>query len=435
MRATTLTGSRIRERRTILGIKQADLARRAGVSPSYLNLIEHNRRKIAGKLLNDIADALDVEPAILSQGAEAALVAGLREAAGVQESDAELDRIEEFAGRFPGWAKLISETSARIAEYETTVQALSDRLTHDPHLAASLHEMLTMVTAIRSTASILAEPGDISPEWQARFHRNINEDSARLAETSQALVAYLDTLDDASSQATSPQDEADGVLAEHAFHFPSIEAGEEGPDEIGERLGNTLSASARTIFETVLARYAEDAAQLPLEDLEAGVAEFGIDPVALSHHFREAPDRILRRLATLPAKGTRPSMGLAVCDRSGAMIFRKPLDAFPLPRHGAACTLLPLYAALHRPGVMVSELLEQPGQTAPEFVSYAFAAQTGPAPLNRVPLYQSHMLIVPVTAERPPLPLARIGVSCRICPRGGCPGRREPSLLAEERGL
>ena len=50
-----ITGTRVRERRIDRGIRQADLATSVGISPSYLNLIEHNRRRIAGKLLSQIA--------------------------------------------------------------------------------------------------------------------------------------------------------------------------------------------------------------------------------------------------------------------------------------------------------------------------------------------------------------------------------------------
>ena len=46
MPRTALTGTRVRERRLLLGLKQADLARTAGISPAYLNLIEHNRRRV-----------------------------------------------------------------------------------------------------------------------------------------------------------------------------------------------------------------------------------------------------------------------------------------------------------------------------------------------------------------------------------------------------
>ena len=62
MTRDALTGSRIRERRVMAGQKQADLAKRIGISASYLNLIEHNRRRIGGKLLLNIAAALGVEP-------------------------------------------------------------------------------------------------------------------------------------------------------------------------------------------------------------------------------------------------------------------------------------------------------------------------------------------------------------------------------------
>ena len=50
MAREALAGTRIRERRIMTGLKQADLARNLGISASYLNLIEHNRRRIGGKL-------------------------------------------------------------------------------------------------------------------------------------------------------------------------------------------------------------------------------------------------------------------------------------------------------------------------------------------------------------------------------------------------
>lgn len=72
-----LTGTRIRERRIMQGMRQAELAQKAGISASYLNLIEHNRRRIGGKLLLSLAEVLGVEPSILSEGAEAAMLATL----------------------------------------------------------------------------------------------------------------------------------------------------------------------------------------------------------------------------------------------------------------------------------------------------------------------------------------------------------------------
>ena len=139
-----LTGTRIRDRRVMAGIKQSALAREIGISASYLNLIEHNRRRIGGKLLLDIASALGVEVSALTTGAEAALVATLREAGSdTPMAPGELDRAEDFAGRFPGWADALAQTHRRLAALEHTIEVLSDRLTHDPQVAASVHEVLS----------------------------------------------------------------------------------------------------------------------------------------------------------------------------------------------------------------------------------------------------------------------------------------------------
>ncbi len=98
-----LTGARIRSRRLDRQISQSDLAARVGISASYLNLIEHNRRRIGGKILNDIARERVLEVAVLADGAERGLVEALRAAAASQaQAGAETDQSEDFAARFPG---------------------------------------------------------------------------------------------------------------------------------------------------------------------------------------------------------------------------------------------------------------------------------------------------------------------------------------------
>ena len=66
-----IPGTRIRQYRRDMGVTQAALARKVGISPSYLNLIEWNKRPIAGTLLRKIAEALDLtgrSPAARSAG-------------------------------------------------------------------------------------------------------------------------------------------------------------------------------------------------------------------------------------------------------------------------------------------------------------------------------------------------------------------------------
>ena len=50
-------GSKVRALRRREGLSQADLAAKLGVSASYLNLIEHNRRPLSAGLLIKLAQA------------------------------------------------------------------------------------------------------------------------------------------------------------------------------------------------------------------------------------------------------------------------------------------------------------------------------------------------------------------------------------------
>ncbi len=426
MGSDTLTGSRIRDRRVMAGQKQADLARQIGISASYLNLIEHNRRRIGGKLLLQIADALEVEPNMLTEGAEAALIATLREAADqVGLAGQEADRADEFAGRFPGWADVIATTRRRVIALEQTVEALTDRLAHDPHLAASMHELLSTAAAIRSTASILADDEAIEPAWRKRFHANINEDSRRLADSAQDLINNLEADQGARDAASSPQEEVEQFLAEHGYQFPMLEkaGGDAGGETLIDQAAALRSPAARHIARGVLAQVARDAALLPLHRLEAEVADIGPDPAALARNLNQAPARVLRRMAALPDL----KAGLVVCDRSGTVIFRKSVDGFTVPRHGSCCPLWPLFSALGQPGMLVSERVTQLGRAQAHFTAFATCEAQSVPDYNVPPLVQSVMLLLPLAAGG--ASSLDVGSTCRVCPSPTCKARREPSIL------
>lgn len=423
-----LTGSRIRERRVMAALRQADLAREIGISASYLNLIEHNKRRIGGKLLLDIAAALQVEPQTLTEGAEATLIAALREAADEAGlSGPEADKADEFAGRFPGWADVLARTRRRVAALEATVEALTDRLGHDPHLAASMHELLSTAAAIRSTASILAETKTLQPEWRDRFHANLHEDSDRLSASAQALVAYLDAETTAENAASSPQEEVEVFLAAHDFSFDALEGGGDPLARIDDMLSGeaTLrSPAARYIAKAMLRQIARDAHALPLATLRAAIDDIGADPMTLAQHLDQPAGRILRRIASLPEMGT----GLVVCDRSGTVIFRKSVEGFSVPRHGACCPLWPLFAVLGQPGMVMTQKVSQLGRAQAQFDSFATCEALAAPQYNAPPLVQSVMLLVPVPAGGSAgVP---VGATCRVCPQDNCVARREPSILS-----
>lgn len=427
-----MIGNRIRDRRVIMGLKQSELAREVGISPSYLNLIEHNRRRIGGKVLLLLADKLQVEPTLLSEGSEAALLDGLRVAAhALQGQSAELDRTEEFAGRFPGWAQLVLALHQKAETLEQTVKTLTDRLANDPHLAASLHDVISTVTAIRSTASILVETKELEPEWSARFHRNLNEDSRRLAEGAEALVHYLEGAPDTDDEIRSPLDEMHAFLAEHAYRFDSVER-HLGDSDIPRLVAEARSLStdhARQLSDTWLRRAYEDARRLPMQSLNKAIDLLGLHPDLLARQLQVDLPLLFRRMASLDPQAYGP-VGLVICDGSGTLTFRKPIPGFAVPNAAGACTLWPLYRALHSPLHSVDAVLEQAGGQREPIQSYSVAEVKQPPKLGEAGLMQAYMLLLPGRVDEGNSPI-EVGASCRICSRTTCPARREPSLLSE----
>ena len=219
-----LVGTRIREQRRSKGMTQAALAGLSEISPSYLNLIEHNKRSVAGRVLISIAKALEVSPSDLTEGIESQVLSELQEAAASQpDVKPETDSIEELIGRFPGWSRLVANLFRQIRDQDKTIEALSDRLTHDPFLGENMHAMLTNVTAIGSTASILNSIEDMPDLRRQRFLRNIEDDATRLSEAVRELTAYFDHSADREPGAATPEEELDHWLARNAYHFPLLD--------------------------------------------------------------------------------------------------------------------------------------------------------------------------------------------------------------------
>lgn len=426
-----LTGTRIRERRQDQQISQSDLARAVGISPSYLNLIEHNRRRVGGKLLHDLAQVLEVAPAALSEGAEGMLVSGLWEAAAAEPAiSAEVSRAEEFAGRLPGWAALVVEQARRLTAMQAQVQVLSDRLTHDTDLASALHQVISAVTAIHSSASILVDAEDPGREWTARFLGNIHEDSEKLATSSRALARYLDRAD-SDGGTRLPHEEVERFLDEAGHYFPALETGDTA--ELGALVAAMRARcgdAAAGLFAQWLETARADAACLPLAGFSAVAAGLNHDPVALARHFSVELAPVLRRLALLPPGQGHLQSGLAVCDGAGALTHLKTTASFALPRIGAGCPLWPLYQALGRPGQALSALVEMPGDGAVRLRCYAIAGPRGGPSFDDPPVMEAVMLVVPATAEERSAPVRQVGPTCRFCPREACAARREPSLYS-----
>jgi predicted transcriptional regulator/transcriptional regulator with XRE-family HTH domain len=419
-----LAGSRIREKRLDRGLRQAAVAETVGISASYLNLIEHNKRRIGGKLLSDIARALGVDAAQLTEGADSDILDQMRNAAASFHVDAELSRAEEMAGRYPGWGALIATQSRRIDTLQQQLQVVNDRMAFDPKLASSLHEVISAVTAIRSSASILVGPEKLDDDWQRRFHENIHNDSLRLAASSEDLITYLDAPNEEIDQISSPLEKVEKYLVSCGYHLEGLEDG----GDINLVVANAnLDSAATQLLLGFAKQYARDAKDLPLMAFEAACHETLYDPSALAAFFQIPFAAVLRRLSTLPDGKGHPPMGLAVCDAAGVLTLVKPVPSFTMPRTSGGCPLWPVFSAMTRPDQPVRLQVALPGANEARLLCYAIATTQQSARFDAPPTVQSTMLVIPEPLDVAETALP-VGVSCRICPRTHCASRREPPV-------
>lgn len=408
----SLTGTRIRETRRRLGLSQSALAEQAGISPSYLNLIEHNKRGIAGRVLIALARELGVTPADLAEDADAQLIATLSEAAPTPETP-----VTEFVGRFPDWSKLLAQTYRRSRDQAALIETLSDRLTHDPFLSESIHQMLSNITAIRSTASILVSIDDIEPDQQSRFQSAIHQESRTLSDAAQSLVEYFDRSAVEGIQSATPEEELDQFLAQNPS-VPSLDATNATKADIEPLL--TLQSAAKPAAQRALETYLSDAKTLPLAEFTQAAADAAYNPATLATKFNTDIHTIFRRLTTLT---NAPKFGRFTVNAAGHPLARHPLPNFPLPRHSSTCPEWPIYQAFAQPNRPHQDLIEP--TTGSQFVTLTVAQPTNAASFT-TPTYHSSMLFLPrLEAEKhlpwlPEMQPREVGTNCRITPCRVC---------------
>jgi predicted transcriptional regulator/transcriptional regulator with XRE-family HTH domain len=243
--ARQLIGYRIRERRRQLGLTQASVAKSAGISPSYLNLIEANKRPIAGVTLRRITDSLDLDPETLTGRIEDRMIDDLVElTAEPMLRELGLDETSggDLVGRHPAWASALLTCWRAYRDQAQAAIALSDRLNQDPALADAVHQMLTHVTTVRSTSEILDTTKDLDPQRRQRFHAILSSESARLSAAAEALATFFDK-SHARSRSMTAADEVDDIIIERGNYFPAFETAAEILVRRIRRHGGTLASA------------------------------------------------------------------------------------------------------------------------------------------------------------------------------------------------
>ena len=202
------------------------MAREVGISPSYLNLIERNKRDVGGAVLLRIAAALGLDIGELTGEAEHRLVADVAEAfadpvLAPLGFDGEATR-DLVAGN-PALAAALTRLHRAYAESRNERDAYADRLRTDPLLREMLHQVLSGITAVRSGAEILADVPDIGEDDRRRFVNSIGSEARMLTGVARNLLGHFES-EAAVRRAGSPARELDDLIFENDNYFAGLEA-------------------------------------------------------------------------------------------------------------------------------------------------------------------------------------------------------------------
>ena len=274
-------GIRISARRKALGVSQAGLARAIGVSPSYLNLIEANKRQVGGALLQRIAAELSLDIAELTGDAEHRLIHELEEAfadPALVGSRMGPDDARELVATNPRVAHVIARLYRAYAEALATASAYADRLRADPLLSQLLHQVLSAMTAVRSSSEILETVPDLSSEEQRRFLGSIHREMRDISPVAQNLIGQFEQTVRGHHFASARR-EIDDMIFAAQNHFAELE------DEAAQ-LRARVEAEGRFGDATMAAVLERDHGVRIMHPGDTGGQGFGYDAEARILWFR-----------------------------------------------------------------------------------------------------------------------------------------------------
>ncbi|UYO00135.1 MAG: DUF2083 domain-containing protein [Devosia sp.] len=207
-------------------ISQAALARLAGISPSYLNLIENNKRDVGGSLLQRLAQHLQIGIEDLTGQAEQKLLQDLEEAYAdpmIESLPFQPDERRHLVAQYPASGMALARLHRAYTGAVASADAYADRLRSDPLLSQLLHQILSGITAVRSSAEILDDVPDLDEGERQRFVAAISRETRMLGEVTRTLIGQFET-SSAQRRSVSPAREIDDLIIEQSNYFPALEA-------------------------------------------------------------------------------------------------------------------------------------------------------------------------------------------------------------------
>ncbi|KQX38740.1 XRE family transcriptional regulator [Devosia sp. Root436] len=438
-------GGRIKRLRRQKKIAQADLAQALGISASYLNLIEHNRRKVTVPLLFSIAGHFGVEPGELVDGDEGRLVGDLMEAFGddlFADSDVTNLEIRDLAHANPAAARAILKlydryrlvakpglAPAALGEAEPfhlATDAISDFLQENANHFADLEDAAERIRAD------IDNSGDNFEFGLRTYLFNVFGLDVRLASLPHGIARQLD-------QRRSHLLVSDILPAESALFLIAHQLGQlAAGSEIAAIIAHSTlpEGDAPALARNVLSAYFAAALIMPYEPFLRACRDYRYDIERIARRFGASFEQVCHRMTTLQRKGASGiPLHLVRSDIAGNISKRFSLSGIHIPRHSGACPRWNVYSAFLSPERINIQLSQMPdGQ---RYFCIARTIAKGDHRYNAPRRYMSIGLGCSIHHAREMIysdgmdltgdsQLVPVGVGCRICPRLECGQRAHP---------
>ncbi|BAI75909.1 transcriptional regulator (plasmid) [Azospirillum sp. B510] len=451
-----MLGPKVRRLRRDQGLTQAQMADQLGISPSYLNLIEHNQRPVTVPLLLKLGQRFGVDLQAFAEDEESRLVAGLREVFAdplFDGSDIKNQDFRELAAVAPTLGQAVVALYRGFRGARDDLQALAERVAD--------HEKLHLVQATGfpqdEVRDLFQTHSNHFPELEAAAESLWQDGKLERGDLYRGLVDWLSTQHSVRVRLL-PSEVMGYAVRRFDRHSRRILLSEMlAPSGRTFQLAcqiallrhrdllngivdaaNLSDDEARRLTRIGLANYFAAAVLMPYARFHEAATQLRYDIEILRRRFDASFEQVCHRLTTLHRSGAKgvPFFFMRV-DSAGNVSKRFSGAGFHFARFGGGCPRWIVYEAFRTPGKIHSQMAEMPDGTAyfsiARTVVKAGGGHRSPPQQFAVALgcdvqhaaqvtYADGFDLTNTDAATP------IGVNCRLCPRLDCSQRSFPPL-------
>ena len=449
-------GRKIRGLRRREGLTQVALAGKLGISPSYLNLIEHDRRPLSAALLLKLADLFDLDLRSFAGEEDGRLLEDLNEVFGdplFEGHPVTPKDLKEILIASPDAAKAVVHLYGAYREAQGSVMDLAERVVDDEFpdpLSGSSRpadEVLDLIESNRNHFPELEAPAEALWQEHGLEVEDLFGQMARYLETKHGVRTRIEGVQ-ALRGAVRRYDPERRELqlsvvlrrGSRNFQLATMIGLLDCHETIDRMVSNPKLSSdaARKLFRVVLGNYFAAALLMPYERFLKVAREERYDLDLLGHRFRASFEQVCHRLTAMRRKGAEgiPFHFVRV-DMAGNLSKVLGSSGIRFPRFSGLCPLWNVHAAFQRPGQIRVQIAGLPDGRSFFSVARTVRKHRGgfhtPAVLHAIGLgcdverarelvYADGMDLGDLSAAVP------VGMTCRLCQRMDCKARAFPPV-------